>query len=94
MAYNYGSVGPKYVKLHEVIGKSGQPVRVFDIAIATTGGVGVCGLWNGADTTGTIYISVNSSVPHFNSNAGLRFPNGCVAWTSGCSAIVNYIEEF
>lgn len=94
MAANIGVGGIKYVKLHETIGKAGLPVRIFDIALATTGGAGVCGLWNGSDTTGIQYVSVNSSYPVMNSNAGLRFPDGCVAWTSGCSAIVSYVEEF
>jgi hypothetical protein len=94
MSANIGVTGIKYVTAHAVIGTSGRPIRVFDIALATTGGAGVCGLWNGVTTEGTIYISVNSSMPHFNSNVGLRFPDGCVAHATGSSAIVNYVEEF
>jgi uncharacterized protein (DUF736 family) len=94
MSINIGLTGITYIKTQTAVGTSGRPIRVFDIALATTAGVGTCGLWNGTSTLGTQYISVHSANPHFNSNVGLRFPDGCFAWVAGTSAIVNYIEEF
>jgi hypothetical protein len=94
MAHNYGTTGVAYIKLQSAVGTSGKPIRVFDIAIADTAGIGTCALYNGTSTAGTCYVSIFSANTYFNSNAGIRFPEGCFALASGTSAIVNYIEEF
>jgi len=94
MSYNYGLTGVSVVKLQSVVGTSGKPIRVFDVCLGTTAVVNASlALYAGVNTTGDMYISIDSATPFFNSNAGIRFPSGCFGRATGATSIVNYIEE-
>lgn len=90
-----GLVGAQKIELQEAVGTSGRAIRVFDVCLATTAIINAsCDLYAGTNTSGTLYVSVQSSDPHFHSHVGIRFPNGCFARSTGTTATVTYIEEF
>jgi hypothetical protein len=95
MAYTYGLSGIAVVQSSGVVGSGNYPVRVFDIITVNTANT-QCVFYNGkiVDPLKS-YIVMNQGRSVFNSNAGIRFPDGlfvtCVV--SGSSCFVNYIEE-
>ena len=94
MAYTYGLAGVASVLTTGAVGTGNYPVRVFDVC--KVGTLGACVLYSGTVVDAAkAYINLDGPVTVFNSNAGLRFPEGlfvsCTA--SGATCFVNYIEE-
>ena len=99
MAYGYGLAGVATITSASAIGSG--PIRVFDVMLVNVSNGGTMTLRNGTIlrglsdvTTAGQYVTVTSAIPQFNSNAGIRFPDGCLAIASAGTGIVNYIQEF
>jgi hypothetical protein len=99
MAYNYGLTGIAIINSAGWVG-SGS-VRVFDVMLVNVTNGGTITLRNGVKvagfsdtTTGGQYVTVSSGLSSFNSNAGIRFADGCLAVASAGTGVVNYITEY
>ena len=102
MAYTYGLTGTTSVGLDTAISgltnsaKGRIATRVFDVMLpVTTYASAYARLFSGASSAGVpCFISVGTNNVNFNSNAGIRFPDGLfVALSAGASCTVNYILE-
>jgi hypothetical protein len=65
------------------IGRSGQPIRVYDAYVVSGGTAATVKLYNGTSATGS-YVQIDgiinkTSVLPISSSQGILFPNGCFA---------------
>ena len=101
MAYTYGLTGTTALGLDTAIsgktnGAGGRiATRVFDVMLGSTAIGDYARLYSGASSAALpCMISVTTRNNVFNSNAGVRFPDGVfVALAVGTSCTVNYILE-
>ena len=101
MAYTYGLTGTTSVGLDTAISgltnsaKGRIATRVFDVTLGSTAIGDYARLYSGASSSGLpCLISVTTRNNTFQSNAGIRFPDGLfVALAVGTSCTVNYILE-
>jgi hypothetical protein len=65
-----------------VVGRSGKPVRIFNMNVLSGATAGQVKLYNGVDATGTLYVhevcpTVSSGNGFDYGKEGFLFPNGC-----------------
>ena len=63
---------------------------------ATSVATAIIQVYNGVTSSSTVFpaFAVSAAIQHFNSNAGIRLENGCFIVASGCTATINYMQEF
>jgi len=91
---NIGLTGLVAVAGSSNVGRSGKPVRVYDIAVCSS--ATVVDVYNGTSIAGVpvLKLGIDPGLHELHSNVGLRFTNGCFVNATGGTAHINYIEEF
>jgi hypothetical protein len=96
MAYGYGLTDTASISSAGLL-DGGNIVRIFDVALASTSNaIHIIRMYNsGASGNITIneFITITSRNPIFNSNAGIKFGNGCFVLATNCTATINFIRE-
>lgn len=93
MGANIGLTGICEMSSNGTVGALGKPIRVFDVAVGASSLTAAVFLYNGVTSASAPYIAVLSSNT-WHSNVGIRFKDGCIAYASNGTAVINYITEF
>ena len=95
------SIGTTQLAATGVVGKSGDPIRVYSAQVTSGGTVSVISLYNGTSASGTPYwqgtgvINQTTAQPNFPA-AGIYFPGGCfVSWDgNGSGANIQWEQQY